>query len=58
MQAVARGVVCNWLVCTALWLSIAASDLVSKATATIMVITIFAALGFEHSVRRNLISLL
>ena len=48
--AVARGIVCNWLVCTAVWVSTAAADLVSKAVATVLIITIFASLGFEHSV--------
>jgi len=48
--AVARGIVCNWLVCSAVWCSTAAADLVSKAVAILMIITIFAALGFEHSI--------
>jgi len=48
--AVARGIICNWLVCTAVWVSTAAADLVSKAVATLMIITIFASLGFEHSI--------
>jgi len=34
----------------AVWVSQAAADLVSKATAIILIITIFASLGFEHSV--------
>lgn len=41
---------CNWLVTTAVWVSLAAADLVSKALAILMIITIFASLGFEHSV--------
>jgi len=48
--AIARGIVCNWLVCSAVWCSTAAADLVSKAVVILMIITIFAALGFEHSV--------
>lgn len=43
-------IVCNWLVTTAVWVSLAAADLVSKALAILMIITIFASLGFEHSV--------
>ncbi|TFJ81779.1 hypothetical protein NSK_007027 [Nannochloropsis salina CCMP1776] len=48
--AVARGILCNWLVTTAVWIAQAAADLVSKATAIVLIITIFASLGFEHSV--------
>lgn len=49
-QLVARGILCNWLVTTAVWISQAAADLASKAIAIVMIITIFSALGFEHSV--------
>jgi len=49
-QLVARGVLCNYLVCMAVWVSQAAADLVSKATAIVLIITIFASLSFEHSV--------
>lgn len=48
--AIARGIVCNWLVCTAVVVATAAADLASKALAVVMIITIFASLGFEHSV--------
>ncbi|KAM3577833.1 hypothetical protein VYU27_000375 [Nannochloropsis oceanica] len=52
---VARGALCNYLVCMAVWVSQAAADLVSKAAAIILIITIFASLGFEHSVANMLI---
>jgi len=39
----------------AVWVSQAAADLVSKAAAIILIITIFASLGFEHSVANMLI---
>jgi formate/nitrite transporter len=45
-----RGIGCNWLVCLAVWLSIAAKDIVGKIFAIIFPITVFVALGFEHSV--------
>ncbi len=48
--AFARGVLCNWLVTTAVWIAQGCEDLASKATIILLVITIFASLGFEHSV--------
>ena len=48
--ALARGVLCNWLVCTAVYIAQGCRDLASKASIILLVITIFAALGFEHSV--------
>ena len=41
---------CNWLVTTAVWIAQGAADLASKALVIVMIITIFSALGFEHSV--------
>lgn len=48
--ALARGVLCNWLVTTAVYIAQGCRDLASKASIILLVITIFAALGFEHSV--------
>lgn len=48
--AFARGILCNWLVTTAVWIAQGCRDLASKASIILLVITIFAALGFEHSV--------
>ena len=45
-----RGVLCNALVCLAVWLCLAAHDVASKAVAIIFPITAFVALGFEHSI--------
>eukprot|EP01023_Acetabularia_acetabulum_P002726 TRINITY_DN1113_c0_g1_i1.p2 TRINITY_DN1113_c0_g1~~TRINITY_DN1113_c0_g1_i1.p2 ORF type:complete len:323 (+),score=93.44 TRINITY_DN1113_c0_g1_i1:582-1550(+) len=49
-QAFSRGVLCNWLVCLAIWLSAAANDLPGKAVAVWFPISAFVAMGFEHSV--------
>ncbi len=48
--AFARGVLCNTLVCLAIWLTFAARDATGKIVAIILPITAFVALGFEHSV--------
>lgn len=45
-----RGVLCNTLVCLAVWLSFAAHDVASKAVAILFPITAFVALGFEHAI--------
>ena len=45
-----RGVLCNALVCLAVWLSFAARDVAGKILAIIFPISAFVALGFEHSV--------
>lgn len=48
--AVVRGVICNWLVTTAIYIAQACSDLASKFAIIATIITIFVSLGFEHSV--------
>ena len=50
MQALVRGILCNALVCLAVWLCFAARDVASKILAIIFPISAFVALGFEHSV--------
>ncbi len=49
-EAFFRGVLCNTLVCLALWLCFAAHDVASKVLAIVFPISAFVALGFEHSV--------
>ena len=49
-QAFVRGILCNALVCLAVWLCFAARDVASKILAIIFPISAFVALGFEHSV--------
>jgi formate/nitrite transporter len=50
IEAFARGVLCNILVCLAIWLTIAARDVAGKILAIIWPVTAFVLLGFEHSV--------
>jgi formate/nitrite transporter len=49
-QAVALGVMCNALVCLAIWLTYSARTVTDKVLAVIFPITAFVAAGFEHSV--------
>ena len=48
--AFARGVLCNALVCLAVWLAMGGRSLVDKLVAVLFPITAFVALGFEHSI--------
>lgn len=49
-EALVRGILCNWLVCLAVWLSSASKDGVSKILCIVFPITAFVACGFEHSI--------
>jgi formate/nitrite transporter len=50
VSALARGVLCNVLVCLAVWLCMGARSVTDKILATVFPITAFVACGFEHSV--------
>jgi len=50
IQAIALGVMCNALVCLAVWLCFSARSTTDKILAIIFPITAFVAAGFEHSV--------
>lgn len=50
MQAFMRGVLCNALVCLAVWLSFAARTVTGKVMAILWPISGFVLLGLEHSV--------
>ena len=50
MQAVALGVLCNMLVCLAVWLTFSAKTTFGRIAAIIFPITAFVAAGFEHCV--------
>jgi formate/nitrite transporter len=50
LEAFARGVGCNWLVCLAVWMAMASRDVAGKIFAIFFPITAFVASGFEHSV--------
>lgn len=50
VEAFWRGVLCNALVCLAVWLTMAARSVTDKVLAILWPIAGFVALGFEHSV--------
>jgi formate transporter FocA len=50
VQAIALGIMCNALVCLAVWLCFGARSTTDKIMAIIFPITAFVAAGFEHSV--------
>ncbi len=50
VQAVTLGILCNALVCLAIWLTFSARTTVDKIAAIIFPITAFVAAGFEHCV--------
>ena len=50
MQLIARGIVCNWLVCLAVWTATSAEDTTGKILACFFPIMAFVASGFEHSI--------
>lgn len=50
VQALFLGILCNALVCLAVWLCIGARSVTDKILAIIFPITAFVAAGFEHSV--------
>jgi formate/nitrite transporter len=50
LQAVALGILCNTLVCLAVWMSYSARSTVDRIAAVVLPIAAFVAAGFEHSV--------
>lgn len=50
MQIFLRAVACNWLVCLAIWLALAAEDIGGKILGIFFPITAFVAMGFDHVV--------
>ncbi len=49
-EAFVRGVLCNVLVCLAVWMAMAGRSVVDKAVAVVFPVTAFVAAGFEHSI--------
>ena len=49
-EAFVRGVLCNVLVCMAVWMAMAGRSVVDKAVAVVFPIGAFVAAGFEHSI--------
>jgi formate/nitrite transporter len=52
---VARGIMCNLLVCLAVWMSFAGRSVADKFLATLVPVTAFVACGFEHCVANMMI---
>ncbi len=50
LQALALGILCNALVCMAVWLSFSARSTLDRIAAIVFPITAFVAAGFEHSI--------
>ena len=50
VTALARGILCNALVCLAVWLCMAARSVADKILAIVLPISAFVACGFEHSI--------
>ncbi len=50
VQAFFSGLMCNVLVCMAVWMSFAGRSVVDKAVAVVFPVSAFVAAGFEHSV--------
>jgi formate/nitrite transporter len=50
LQAISLGILCNILVCLAIWLCISAKSAHGKILSILFPITAFVAAGFEHSV--------
>ncbi len=49
-QAIALGILCNALVCLAVWLAFSARSTIDRIGAIVFPITAFVAAGFEHSI--------
>lgn len=49
-SAFVMGILCNWLVCLAVWMSFASDDFIGKALSAFFPIWVFVASGFEHSI--------
>ncbi len=49
-EAFARGILCNALVCLAVWLAIGARSVTDKILAVVFPVTAFVTMGFEHSI--------
>jgi len=50
IQALIRGILCNALVCLAVWLCVGARSASARILAIVFPISAFVALGFEHSI--------
>jgi formate/nitrite transporter len=48
--AVSLGIMCNWLVCLAVWMAYASSSVQGKVAAMFFPVMVFVLAGFEHSI--------
>ena len=49
-EILARAILCNILVCAAVWMATSAKGAADKMAATLLPVTAFVACGYEHSV--------
>lgn len=49
-DALVRGILCNFLVCIAVWMTFAAKDIVGKVAGLYLPIMLFVLSGYEHSI--------
>jgi formate/nitrite transporter len=49
-EALWRGIGCNWLVCLAVWMALAARQTIGKIFAIFFPVMAFVAMGFEHCI--------
>ena len=50
IEAFTRGILCNWLVCLAIWMASSSRHVIGKIFAIFFPITTFVASGYEHSI--------
>lgn len=50
IKAIILGILCNWLVCLAIWMSIGAKNMIGKTFAIFFPIMLFIISGYEHSI--------
>lgn len=50
LQAFTLGILCNILVCTAIWLTFCSANPMTKAAMTMLPVAMFVSSGFEHSI--------
>lgn len=50
VEALTRGILCNWLVCLAVWMALASREVIGKIFSCLFPIMVFVASGFEHCV--------
>lgn len=50
LEALCRGIGCNWLVCLGVWMGLAGKDIAGKVWGIFFPIAAFVAVGFEHCI--------